>query len=254
AGREICRREPQIANPARYQRVRKHAVSSCHLRAWRRVAVEPAEQAIAVLLCRLCKLLHEVFDLLTSGVFEGFGTAEVDRVGFYQLGIELVLADDLAEPVADLVTSTTIAVPVSVGILGRKLTLIGSPRRRTRIRSDLLNRADSDAIGLAQGAIDRPSFRYAHLGASHQHGNVGRVSVPVADETGGIFGRIYRRLEDETIGRRITQRIHGLDMDTTTSFATCQPNKSGVGYEPAILKLDHITTRKGEAELFGQLF
>src|ERR1035437_7615978 len=45
AGREICRREPQIANPARYQRVRKHAVSSCHLLAWGCVAVELTEQA-----------------------------------------------------------------------------------------------------------------------------------------------------------------------------------------------------------------
>src|ERR1017187_3210530 len=114
AGREICRREPQIANPARYQRVRKHAVSSCHLLAWGCVAVELTEQAITVLLGRLGKLLDERFDLLMSGVFEGFGAAEVDGVGFHQLGIELVLADDLAEPVADLVTGT-IAVPVSVG-------------------------------------------------------------------------------------------------------------------------------------------
>ena len=72
------------------------------------------------------------------------------RSSFHQLGIELVLADDLAELVADLVTGTTIAVPVSVGILGRKLTLIGSPRRWTGIRSDLLDRADPDAICLAQ--------------------------------------------------------------------------------------------------------
>ena len=63
----------------------------------------------------LGKLLDEVFDLLASGVFEGFGTAEVDGVGFHQFGIELVLADDLAEPVADLVTGT-IAVPIPVGI------------------------------------------------------------------------------------------------------------------------------------------
>ena len=67
-----------------------------------------------------------------SGVFEGFGAAEVDGVGFHQLGIELVLADDLAEPVADLVTGT-IAVPVSVGILGRKPTLIGSSGERHRL-------------------------------------------------------------------------------------------------------------------------
>src|ERR1019366_2753130 len=124
AGREICRREPRSANPVRCRRVQEHDVSSRHLLAWGCVAVELTEQRASVLLGRLSKLLHEAFDLLTSGVFEGFSAAEVDGIGFHQLGIELVLADDLAELVADLVTSTTIAVPVSVGILGRKLMLI----------------------------------------------------------------------------------------------------------------------------------
>src|SRR5664279_2674991 len=127
AGREICRREPRSANHVRSRRVREHDVSSRHLLTWRCVAVELAEQGAAVLLGRLGKLLNEAFDLLASGVFEDSGTAEIDSIGFHQFGIEFVLADDLAEPVADLVTSTTIAV--SVGILGRKLMLIGSGRR-----------------------------------------------------------------------------------------------------------------------------
>src|ERR1035438_5671678 len=118
AGREICRPEPRTANPARCRRVREHDVSSRHLLAWRRVAVELAEQAITILLGRVCQLLHEAFDLFTRGVFEGFGTAEIDGIGFHQFGIELVLADDLAKSVANFVTSTTIAVPVGIGILG----------------------------------------------------------------------------------------------------------------------------------------
>jgi hypothetical protein len=43
-------------------------------------------------------------------------------------------------------------------------------------------------------------------------------------------------------------------MDTAASLATRQPNKAGVGYEPAILKLNHISTRERKAELSGQLF
>src|ERR1035438_1512285 len=236
------------------QRVREHGVSSCHLLARRCIAVELTEQAITVLLGRLGKLLNEAFDLLTSGIFEDFGTAEVDGIGFHQFGIEFVLADDLAEPVADLVTSTPIAVPVSVGILGRKLTLIGSRWHRTRIRSDLLDRADSDAIRLAQGTIDGSGFGYPHLGAADQQRNIGRIGVAIADETGGIFGRINRCLEHESIRRGITQRINSLNVDTAASLATRQPNKSGMGHEPAILKLDHISTRERKAELFGQLF
>src|ERR1022692_870934 len=149
AGRGICRREPRSANPARSRRGREHDVSSRHLLTWRCIAVELTQQSTTILLGRLGKLLNEAFDLLTSGVFEGFGTAEIDSIGFHQFGIEFVLADDLAEPVADLVTSTTIAVPVSVGILGWKLTWIESPHHRPTIRSDLLDRADADAIRLA---------------------------------------------------------------------------------------------------------
>src|ERR1035438_502534 len=240
AGREICRREPRSANPVRSRRVREHDVSSRHLLTWRCVAVELAEQGAAVLLGRLGKLLNEAFDLLASSVFEGFGTAEIDSIGFHQFGIEFVLADDLAEPVADLVTSTTIAVPVSVGILWRKFALIGRGRHRTGIRSHLLDRADADAICLTQGAIDGSGFGDPHLGAANQQRNIGRVGVAVADETGGIFGRIDGRLEDEAIGRGITQRINSLNVDTAASLATRQADKSGMGYEPAILKLDHI--------------
>src|SRR5450756_3017550 len=76
AGREICRPEPRSANPVRSRRVREHDVSSRHLLTWRCIAVELAEQCVPVLLGRLGKLLNEAFDLLTRGVFEGFGTAE----------------------------------------------------------------------------------------------------------------------------------------------------------------------------------
>src|ERR1022692_4668864 len=78
AGREICRREPRSANHAPCRRVREHDASSRHLLAWRCVAVELTEQGTTILLGCICELLHEVFDLLASGVFEDFGTAEVD--------------------------------------------------------------------------------------------------------------------------------------------------------------------------------
>src|ERR1022692_4171570 len=82
AGRGICRREPRSANPARSRRVREHDVSSRYLLTWRCIAVELAEQCVPVLLGRLGKLLNEAFDLLTRGVFEGVGAAEIDGIGF----------------------------------------------------------------------------------------------------------------------------------------------------------------------------
>ena len=43
----------------------------------------------------------EGFDLLAGSLTEGLGPAEIDRVGLDQVGIELVLADQLAEAVAN---------------------------------------------------------------------------------------------------------------------------------------------------------
>ncbi|MGA3317364.1 MAG: hypothetical protein ABSC64_13110 [Candidatus Korobacteraceae bacterium] len=101
-----------------------------------------------------------------------------------------------------------------------------------------------DAIRLAQGTIDGSGFGDPHLGAADQQRNVGRVGIAVADEASGIFGRIHRRLEDKTTGGGVTQGVDGFDVNTAASLTSCQPNKSGVGYEPTILKLDHISTRE----------
>ena len=66
-----------------------------------RVAVELAEQCIAILRGPVGQLLDEVLNLFPAGLAECLGAAEVDGKGLDQLRIELVLADDLAQPVAD---------------------------------------------------------------------------------------------------------------------------------------------------------
>jgi hypothetical protein len=85
-----------------------------------RVAVELAEQGIAVLLGPVGQLLDEVLNLFPAGFSESLRAAEVDGVGLYEFGIELVLADDLAEAVADLGASA-VAITVPICILWRKL-------------------------------------------------------------------------------------------------------------------------------------
>jgi hypothetical protein len=57
-------------------------------------------------------LQDEVLDLFPASLSKSFRTAEVDGVGLYQFGVELVLADDLAKTVADL-GATAVAIRVS---------------------------------------------------------------------------------------------------------------------------------------------
>ena len=173
-------------------------------------------------------MLDEVLDLFAAGLSKGLCAAEVDGVGLYEFGIELVLADELAETVADLGAS---AIPVPIRLLGRKLL-------KGRDGPDFLDRADADAIGLAQGTIDGSGFRDPHLGAANEQRNVGRIGIGVADETRRIFGRINRRFEDETFGRGVTQRIDGLDVDSPASLASRQAKETCVRYVPASFERD----------------
>ena len=194
-----------------------------------RVAIELADKGIAVLLGPVGQRLDEVFNLFPVGLSKRLCAAEVDGVGLYQFGIEFVLADDLAETVPDLGAT---AIPVSIRVLGRKLL------SRNRSCPDLLDRADADAVGLAEGAIDRSSFGYAHLGTADERGDVGRIGVTVADKAGGALRGIGRCLEDETIRRRITQRIDGFNMDAAASLATRQPQQPCMRHVP--VAVDHL--------------
>src|SRR6266481_3310938 len=68
--------------------------------AWE-VAVELAEQGIAVFFGPVGQVLDKILDLGAGGFLQGLGAAEIDRVAFYEFGIEAVLTDELTEAVAD---------------------------------------------------------------------------------------------------------------------------------------------------------
>ena len=51
---------------------------------------------------------EKAFDLFAGRFAEGFGAAEIDGVGLDEVGIELVLADQLAEAVAAVLKRTSV--------------------------------------------------------------------------------------------------------------------------------------------------
>ena len=52
----------------------------------------------------------------------------------------------------------------------------------SRCPAKFLDRTESDAVGLAEGAVDGASFGDTHLGAVDQGRDVGGIGVAVADE------------------------------------------------------------------------
>src|SRR6478672_588919 len=67
-----------------------------------KVAVQLAEESVLVLHRPIGQVVDELLHLLPVSVFQCLGAAEVDGVGLDQNRIELVLTDQLAEPVAEL--------------------------------------------------------------------------------------------------------------------------------------------------------
>jgi len=55
----------------------------------------------------------EAFDLLAGGFAEGLGAAEIDGAGLDEVGIELVLSDQLTEAVADLGSAVVSILPLT---------------------------------------------------------------------------------------------------------------------------------------------
>ena len=93
------------------------------------------------------KVGDEGFHLFAGAFAKGLGSAEIDRVRFDEVSVELVLADQLAEAVADFGTAV---VPVlSVDRLGRKLLRLSRGGNWFGERADLFDRADADAVGFA---------------------------------------------------------------------------------------------------------
>src|SRR6202035_3608719 len=126
------------------------------------VAVELAEQGIAIFLGPVGQVSDESFNLLTGRFAEGFGAAKINGVLLDQARVELVLADQLAEAVADL--GSAVVSVLAIDRLGREFLRLPGGRSRFGERADLLDRADADAVGLAQSAVHSPSLGHPHLG------------------------------------------------------------------------------------------
>src|SRR5438876_9831269 len=121
---------------------------------------------------------NEVLDLLACGFAQSLDPTKISSIGLHQVGIELVLPDDLAQAIADLWASV---VPVSR--LRRELARLLPRLRGMGSRSDFLDRADADTVCLAQCTVDGSRLCHAHLGAVDQGRDIGRICVSESNES-----------------------------------------------------------------------
>ena len=112
-------------------------------------------------------------DQFTAGAAEGFGAAEVGRVGLHEIRVKVELADQQAEliPEPGLAVARTIARAVG-GIRPIRRWRSSGSSRLTRKRTQLFDRTKTDAVGFPQSAIDGASLSNPQFGAMHQGRNV----------------------------------------------------------------------------------
>jgi hypothetical protein len=84
---------------------------------------------------------------------------------------------------AEAIPEARLAVLVAVISVRGNFALIGCDRViGSRSPAEFLDRAEPDAIGFAEGAVDGASFGDSHLGTVDQGRDVGRIGISVADE------------------------------------------------------------------------
>ena len=199
-----------------------------------RVGIQLADQGISVLFCSRSQMGDEGLDQFTAGATESFGTAEVCGIGLHEIRIEVVLADQKAELIPQAEAGRCPSRWRSEIRLNDEGVAEGLGELENAPK--LLNRAEADPVGLAQGAIDRPCLSDAHLSSVDQGRDIGRIRVAVADESLGGNAFEDSGLENPTSGNDVRKTLLQRRLDSTATSPESQLQETGMRYVPSTIQ------------------
>src|SRR5205085_8264211 len=132
------------------------------------------QQGIAIFFGPVAKMNDEVLHLFAGGFAQCLGATEVGGIGLYEVSVELMLPDELTEPVANPRAIAVAAVPVyrlSVNVLDFGFRVARCPERSVQ-RSDFFHRADANPVGFAQSTIDGAGLGHPHFGTANERRDI----------------------------------------------------------------------------------
>jgi hypothetical protein len=107
--------------------------------------------------------------------------------------------------------------------LERRLRLKGATKCRElfriqSIRWQFLERAQANAIGLAQGSIHGPGFSHTHLGVVEDQGrDIPRMGIAVANEATALGGLVDDSLKNPKVLFGATEYDYRLHLDASAA-------------------------------------
>src|SRR4051794_23442482 len=72
------------------------------------ITIELAAECVAVFVSPIGKMINEILYLISRSVAQGLRAAKVGRVALHEVGIELMLADELAKTISNRAATMTI--------------------------------------------------------------------------------------------------------------------------------------------------
>ena len=160
------------------------------------IGIEFADQTVSIFLGECREVRDEGFNQVTARLFEGLSTAEVRGVGLNEVGIEVVLPDQQAEPVAE---TRLRYCPCRSGSHADCSFDGDSGRRCWRPKNRIPRPAKPDPVGFAQSTIDGTGFGDPHLGAAARGRRVRGIGVAIANEAIRPARCANSSLEDPTV-------------------------------------------------------
>ena len=108
---------------------------------------------------------------------------ELGGVALHLGRIEIVLADEQAESIAKQRLAITREIPVVFRVLLKSRHDGVLDFDRSGETAYFFDRAEANAVGLAECAVDGSGLGDSHLGAADKRGDIGRVGVTIAGES-----------------------------------------------------------------------
>ena len=120
------------------------------------------------------QMSDEGFDLLSGGIVKGRSPAIIGGISFDQSGIELVLANQKAEAIAE-----TRRGGMAIAVCSRSGGSIpaGLSRGYFRRPAEFFDGAEPDTIGFSKSAIDGTGLGDAHFGTTNERRDIGGIGV-----------------------------------------------------------------------------